>query len=128
MGRKLSQEHVAQCLACCGHRVNSNYPNCKKMRESGLLFIDQYSLRHQPFQEPTSPSAKSRKDSPHLMTLIYTEKKRADITAARRPPSRVWGAQVGGLWPKVAHPQPGGRGVASRLSSAAGGHGSPGQG
>ena len=61
------------------------------------------------------------------MTLIYTEERRADITAARRPPSRVWGAQVGGLWPKVAHPQPGGRGVASRLSSAVSGHGSPGK-
>lgn len=30
MGRKLPQEHVGQCLACCGHRINSNYSNYRK--------------------------------------------------------------------------------------------------
>lgn len=30
MGRKLLQEHVGLCLACCGHRVNSNCSNCRK--------------------------------------------------------------------------------------------------
>lgn len=59
MGRKLLQEHVGLCLACCGHRVNSNCSNCRKrenqafsLQISTLLDTSLFKNQHPPLLKP----------------------------------------------------------------------------